>query len=426
MGLQLPMISVEGHVEPGWDRVAEEFRKTFESYGEVGAALSVYQTGRPVVDLWAGIADKRSGRAWNDDTVAVVFSTTKGATAICAHMLVEQGKLNLDAPVAQYWPAFAGAGKEKVLVRHLLSHQAGLVLIDAKLTTEDACAWNPVIRALESQKPLWPAGSQVMYHSLTFGFLIGELVRRVTGMTLGAFFADAVAAPLGLDAWIGLPIEIRPRVAHLEPATDQLDSLTLFVRAMQRLGKNTPEIREAYAAVISVMEAPESPYMRDDLGGSFPFLVTEDGYHNDPAVWGAELPSTNLISDARSLARMYAATIGTIDGVRLLNRETVATMSTVTSTDVPRYGMPVPGTDGLPAAAQTAMDLYQARYSLGFWSPFPAMPLLGPRSFGHPGFGGSLAFADPDAEIALGYVPNHMGSDLRRTRDITAAITQLL
>jgi len=166
--------------------------------------------------------------------------------------------------------------------------------------------------------------------------------------------------------------------------------------------------------------------MRDDLGGSFPFLVTDDGYHNDPAVWSAELPSTNMISDARSLARMYAATIANIDGVRLLNPDTVATMSTVQTTDMPRYGIALPGTDGLPAAAQTALDLYHARYSLGFWSPFPAMPLLGPRSFGHPGFGGSLAFADPDAEIALGYVPNHMGSDLRRTRDITAAIAQLL
>ena len=195
----------QGFAASGWEAVAAAFADNFELHGELGAACCVYLDGRPVVDLWGGTADRRSGRPWDEDTVAVVFSTTKGATAICAHMLAERGELDLDAPVARYWPEFAAEGKGDLRVRWLLSHQAGLPVVDTPLSLEDACAWEPVIRALERQRPVWQPGTQQSYHAVTYGFLVGEVVRRATGRTLGRFFADEVATPLGLSAWIGLP-----------------------------------------------------------------------------------------------------------------------------------------------------------------------------------------------------------------------------
>jgi CubicO group peptidase (beta-lactamase class C family) len=165
--------------------------------GEVGAACSVYVGGRPVVNLWGGLADRDADRPWREDTIVQVASTTKGATAICAHMLAQRGLLDLDAPVIGYWPEFGAAGKENILVRWLLSRQAGLPVVDGPLTFEQACAWDPVIRALEAQRPLWRPGTQHVYHAMTYGFLVGEVVRRITGKSLGTFFAEEIAAPSG-------------------------------------------------------------------------------------------------------------------------------------------------------------------------------------------------------------------------------------
>jgi CubicO group peptidase (beta-lactamase class C family) len=218
---------VQGHVEEGWGKVADAFRANFEANpGEVGAACCVYVGGRPVVDLWGGLADREANRPWNEDTIALVASTTKGATAICAHLLAQRGELDLDAPVVQYWPEFGANGKEQIPVRWLLSHQAGLPVIDTPLTFEDACAWHPVIRALEAQEPLWQPGTEHLYHAETFGFLVGEVVRRITGKSLGTFFADEVAAPLGLSAWIGLPAEEEQRVTRITYAPFAVEELT--------------------------------------------------------------------------------------------------------------------------------------------------------------------------------------------------------
>src|SRR5262249_7213467 len=182
------------------------FRANFAgSPGEVGAACCVYVRGRQVVDLWAGLADREANRPWDEDTIVMVASTTKGATAICAHLLAQRGELDLDAPVIKYWPEFGAAGKQGVLVRWLLSHQAGLPVVDGPLTFEDACAWHPVIRALAAQRPEWEPGTEHVYHSMTFGFLVGELVRRITGKSLGTFFVDEVAAPLRPSDSNGLP-----------------------------------------------------------------------------------------------------------------------------------------------------------------------------------------------------------------------------
>jgi CubicO group peptidase (beta-lactamase class C family) len=382
---------VRGHVEDGWGKVADVFRANFDGDpGEVGAACCVYVGGRPVVDLWGGLADRDASAPWGEEAIGLVASTTKGATAICAHLLVERGELDLDAPVVEYWPEFGAAGKEQILVGWLLSHQAGLPVVDAPLTFEEACAWDPVIRALEAQQPEWQPGTEHAYHSVTFGFLVGELVRRITGKSLGTFFADEIATPLGLSAWIGLPGEQEGRVARIEYAAPfTMDELTAGLIETTGLDEDT------VLAWMSAVWGPGSVQARaEELGGA---LDPASDYMSTRAFRAAELPYGNMFTDARSLARMYAATVGEVDGVRLLAPATVERMTVVQTDRTRMHGLP-PGLE-LPADRSFYM-------SFGFWRACPPMPLVGPASFGHPGSGGSIGFADPDAGVGFGYVTN--------------------
>jgi CubicO group peptidase (beta-lactamase class C family) len=382
---------VRGDVEEGWGKVADVFRANFAGNpGEVGAACCVYVGGRPVVDLWGGLADREAKQPWGRETISAVASTTKGAAAICAHMLVQRGQLDLDAPVVRYWPEFGAAGKRQIPVRWLLSHQAGLPIVDGPLTFEEACAWEPVIRALEAQKPEWEPGTEHVYHSVTFGFLVGELVRRITGKSLGRFFADEVAAPLGLSAWIGLPEEQEPNVATVHYAAPfTLEEMTAGIIETTGLDE---------ATVIAWMNAvwgPNSVQARAGmLGGA---LDPTSGYMNTRAWRAAEFPAANMFADARSLARMYAATVSEVDGVRLLDPATVEEMTVVQTDKTRMNGLP-PGLD-IPADRSFYM-------SLGFWRSCPPMPWVGPGSFGHPGSGGSVAFGDLASGVGFGYVTN--------------------
>ncbi|ROP42061.1 serine hydrolase domain-containing protein [Saccharothrix texasensis] len=400
-------------VEDGWGEVADVFRANFEGEpGEVGAACSVYVDGRPVVDLWDGLADRATNRPWTGDTVVQVASTTKGATAICAHLLAQRGLLDLDAPVTRYWPEFGANGKDRVLVRHLLSHQAGLPVVDGPLTFEQACDWDPVIRALEVQEPLWEPGAEHVYHAVTYGFLVGEVVRRVTGRSLGSFFAEEVAAPLGLSAWIGLPEEHEPRVAAFEDAAPfTLEELLAGMIATTGLDADT------VTRWVESMWSPDAVQMRAGvLGGA---MDPATGYFRTRAWRAAEFPAANMVADARSLARMYAATVSEVDGVRLLDPATVRTMTAVQTDRSRMYGVPA-GLD-LPAERSFAM-------SLGFWRACPPMPMAGPGSFGHPGSGGSIAFGDPDARVGFGYVTNlwNYRPDDPRAANLAAAVRSCL
>jgi CubicO group peptidase (beta-lactamase class C family) len=382
---------VQGHVEEGWGKVADAFRANFEGKpGEVGAACCVYVGGRPVVDLWGGLADREANRPWDKDTIAAVASTTKGATAICAHLLVQRDELDLDAPVVQYWPEFGAAGKEKIPVRWLLSHQAGLPIVDGPLTFEEACAWHPVIRALEAQKPEWEPGTEHVYHSVTFGYLVGELVRRITGKSLGRFFADEVAAPLGLSAWIGLPEEQEGRVARIEYAAP-FTMEEMIAGMIETIGLD----RDTVIAWMNAVWGPGSVQARAGvLGGA---MDPTSGYMNMRAWRAAEVPCCNMFTDARSVARMYAATVREVDGVRLLDPATVERMTVVQTDKTRMHGLPQELT--IPADRSFYM-------SLGFWRACPPMPWAGPGSFGHPGSGGSVGFGDPDAGVGFGYVTN--------------------
>lgn len=382
---------VEHGVEEGWGKLADAFRANFEAPGEVGAACSVYVGGRPVANLWDGLADREANRPWRDDTIVQVASTTKGATAICAHLLAQRGELDLDAPVAQYWPEFGANGKEQIKVRWLLSHQSGLPLVDGPLTFEQACAWHPVIRALEAQKPLWQPGTEHVYHAVTYGFLVGEVVRRICGKSLGTFFAEEVAAPLGLSAWIGLPEEHEERVARLHYAAPfSVEELLAGMIATTGLDAET------VTAWVESMWSPGSIQMRaGELGGA---LDNASGEYVLTRAWrAAEYPAANMLADAHSLARMYAATVSDVDGVRLLDPSTVERMTAVQTDKTRMYGLP-PGLD-IPADRSFYM-------SMGFWRACPPAPMVGPGSFGHPGSGGSIAFGDPDAGVGFGYVTN--------------------
>ncbi|HVX20200.1 MAG TPA: serine hydrolase domain-containing protein [Acidimicrobiales bacterium] len=383
---------VAGEVTPRFAGVREAFEDNFVRHGDVGAAVAVYVHGRKVVDLWGGLADRRAGRPWEEDTLALVFSSTKGVTAIATHLLVQRGLLDLEAPVAGYWPEFAAEGKGAVPVRWLLSHRAGLPAFDDVLSVDDALAWSPAVEALAAQRPLWEPGTAHGYHAITFGWLVGEVVRRATGRRLAQVVADELAGPLGLDLWIGLPPSEEHRVSRLltAPPPDRESLATIPADQLRRL--------EAFLD-------PGSLTTRA-LNVTRPALS-----FNSPAVHAAELPAANGIATARSLAKLYAATIGEVDGHRLLDPATVAAAT------VEQSGGP------------DRVLLVDDRFGTGFLLPSAFSPLMGTRSFGHSGAGGSLAFADPDRGVAFAYVMNQMQQNLggdRRTAGLVAAVDRAL
>ena len=366
--------NIDGSVAPGWEAVADAFRTNFRDHNDLGAAVAVYAGGEAVVDLWGGTADPRSGRRWERDTLVLVFSTTKGATALCAHKLVENGQLDLDAPVAEYWPEFAQAGKEDVPVRWLLTHQVGLPYVEA--TFDELCAHEPILRKLEAQAPLWKPGAFIAYHALTYGHLVGEVIKRVSGRSLGQFFAEEVAGPLDLDASIGLRPGDLDRLARLE-----------------RLPLDMPgPLGELWAEI----SAPNTTFtLAHTFKSALPqhLIDDDDGGFHSPELLTVDLGASNMISDARSLARMYAATVGEVGGIRLLQPETVDVARAVQTADTPYHGLSEKWTSlGLPKP----MD-----FALGFTA-------VSPTAFGTGGAGGSLAFADVETGIGFAYVMNRM------------------
>jgi CubicO group peptidase (beta-lactamase class C family) len=365
------MPEISGTTAPGFEPVREAFQANFDRHGETGAAVGVYRHGEPVVDLWGGAADATTGRPWERDTLQIVYSTTKGVVAGCANLAAQRGELDLDAPVSEYWPEFAANGKAEIPVRWLLTHQAGLPLVDAKLTPAQAIAWEPVVAALAAQRPVWEPGTDVGYHGLTYGFLVGEVVRRATGRTIGRYLADEIAGPLGLDLFIGLPERERHRMSRLDALPGSLEP--------------PPDV--------DLSQVPEP--MRAWLD---PTSLTLRSYtwispaldHNDPAEWAAELPSTNAVTTARSLAAFYAALIGEVDGHRILDPEHLDAAVAEQVSGVDRI-LQVP-----------------VRLGTGFGLPTPDAFFHTPTAFGFAGLGGSIGFADPATGLAFGYVMNKL------------------
>ncbi len=366
-------VNLQGECDPRFTRVRDAFLGNFASRGEVGAAVSVTIDGRRVVDLWAGHADQARTRPWERDTLVNVWSTTKGLCAMCAHRLADQGKLDLDAPVAKYWPEFAQSGKAAIPVSALLNHRAGLAAIRAPLKHEDLFSWDKVTTELARQEPWWTPGARHGYHAITFGWLVGEVVRRVSGKSLGAYFRDEIAKPLGADAHIGIGPEFDARVAEIIYApAPQTGERNIFAE----MARDPASV--SYAALFNppTMFAPETT--------------------NSRAWRAAEIPGANGHANARALARIYGALArgGEVDGVKVFGPREIERCYTEQSQ----------GPDAvLPLTT---------RFGLGYMLSQPGT-MMGPnpRAFGHPGAGGSLGFADPDAKVGFGYVMNQMGNE---------------
>ena len=367
-------VMMHGECDRAFDRVRTAFVENLERRGEVGAAVAITIDGRPVVDLWGGHADQARTRPWNRDTIVNVWSTTKGLTAICAHRLAGEGKLDFEAPVAKYWPEFAQGGKGGIPVKFLLSHRAGLAAIRAPIPDEALFSWEIVTRELARQEPWWEPGTKHGYHAITFGWLVGEVVRRITGKSLGTYFRDEIARPLSLDAHIGFDASLDARVAEIIPAPAPAP------------GQPNP--------MAELMKDPESVTGKALMNPPNTLAPTTT---NSRAWRAAEIPGANGHSDARSLARVYGALSrgGEVDGIRVMSAAEIVKCYTEQS-------------KGPDAVLQMP-----TRFSLGFALSMPGAEFgPNPRSFGHPGAGGSLGFADPDTKVVFGYVMNQMGAQV--------------
>jgi CubicO group peptidase (beta-lactamase class C family) len=370
---------ITGQVEPGFEGVRDAFAHNFDVDREVGAGFCLHVGGRKVVDIQGGTFDRKSQRPYDQDTLQLVFSTTKGATAVCANLLAQRGQLDLSAPVSTYWPEFAQAGKADVPVLLLLTHQAGLPAIDATLTPEEVQAWDPVIAALAEQTPFWEPGTAHGYHALTYGWLVGEVVRRVSGRSLGTYFAEEIAQPLGLEFWIGLPETQEHRVSPI-------------------VGGLLPEGGSAEAEGMPADFASTLLARALNAGGAF----TDPGWMNRPAWHAAEVPAANGITNATSLSRLYASLIGTVEGGPA---EPVLTKEQVDQARQVRTF----GADQVFLSLGFPMEQHIGQ---GFWISSPFAPFGGEGSFGHSGAGGSYGFADPENDLAVGYVMNLMQSGM--------------
>ena len=360
-------LDVQGTVAPGFERVREAFAANFrrgDDYEEVGAALAVYRAGAPVVDLWAGHADRARTRPWRRDTLVNVYSTTKGLVATAIAGLVEDGRLRYDDPVVKHWPEFGQAGKAGTTVAQLLAHQAGLSGFAEPTTAQDLCDWTGRCTALARQAPFWAPGAKTSYHAMTWGYLAGELARRAGGASIGTLLAQRLAGPLAADLFVGLPAALDARVAPM-----------LGPRSAPDLSALT-QPPEALAALVNPQLDPEGC--------------------NAPAWRAAEIPAANGHASAQGVARVYAALAngGVLDGHRLLQPATIGQ---------------------LLARQMGRTDLllgFEDNWAMGM--SFNQHGMLGPApdSFGHGGWGGSLGCANLEAGVGIGYVCNQMGAQL--------------
>jgi len=364
---------LQGSCEPAFGAVRDALLSIVASGAEVGAALAVHVDKHPVIDLWIGHRDAARTLPWQADTLVNLYSVGKAVTAICALRLVDEGRLDLDAPVGRYWPEFAQAGKKSLPVRYLLTHQAGLPAIATELPRGAMLDWDVMTTALAAQRPWWEPGQAHGYHVNTQGFLVGEVVRRITGKSLGTYLREEIAGPAGIEFMIGFGPELDGRCADILPPLPTSDA---DGRRMQ-LDVDLNALSDVDRMRVQAYVNPP------DLSGR--------GVINTRSWRGAEVPSTNGHGTARAVARLYSALAadGDLDGVHVLSPETVAL-----ATRERVYGNDV-------------VLQRPTRFGLGFQLTMPERPLgPGARAFGHFGAGGSLGFADPDARLAFAYAMN--------------------
>ncbi|MFH0173813.1 serine hydrolase domain-containing protein [Streptomyces cacaoi] len=381
---------IHGHCDPRFAAVRAAFEENFRDRGELGAAVSVTVDGAVVADLWGGWADAARTRAWERDTLVNVWSTSKGPTALCAHILADRGLLDLDAPVAAYWPEFGAAGKERVLVRQLLSHRAGLAGLREPHSLEQLYDWELTTARLAAMEPWWEPGTRSGYHAFTYGFLVGELVRRVSGLLPGAFLEREVTGPLGVDFTIGLPEKEAGRAAELvhPPVASSSEQAAI--------------LSQLAPAAIAALTNP----------------VVGASEANSSRWRAAEIPAANGHGTARAVAALYGifAGRGVYGGRRVLSPEAAERVR-----------------EGQGACRDLVLGAgfaHETEIGLGLWLSGPNGSYgPNPRAFGHDGFGGSCGLADPEAGVSLGYVMNRMGphiaDDPRKTALVDALYSAL-
>ena len=370
--IDVPTGIVQGEYDGRFEAVVDQFVANFHDNDEVGASLCVSHEGETVIDVWGGSVDRELSAPWEADTISIVMSCTKGAVALCAHVLASQGLLDIEAPVAEYWPEFATNGKENATVRMMLDHSVGVPALRGELAPDFMVHWDQVVERIGAEAPFWEPGTRNGYHLVNFGWTVGELVRRVSGKSLGTFFQEAIAMPLNIEFWIGLPEEHEPRVSNLIPAP--------LPEPSEHLSK--------FAQVI--MSEPESA-TRHAIAN----LMSQKSQGRE---WhAAEIGGGGGITNARGLAGMYTPLA--LGGGGLLDHETLerARRCSVAT--------------NLDATLQIA-----TRFGLGFMLSMDNRDkydkdsvILGEHAFGHVGMGGSIGFADPSLGLAVGYSMNRMG-----------------
>jgi CubicO group peptidase (beta-lactamase class C family) len=384
------MTNIDGFIEPGFEEVAKEFENNFTLRQDIGAAVAVYLDGKPVVDLWGGLANKDTKDPWKKDTMVLVFSTTKGITSILANLLIQQNKLDPEQEVSEIWPEYAQNNKDKTKVKWVLSHKAGLPYIENRHEMPEVMLWNPIIESLAKQAPLWEPGTAHGYHALTFGWLNGEIIRRAyKAKDFSLVFTELLQKPLNLNTYIKLPEDLDKSVAKLEVIEPPKD----------------PELLKIYNAFVGP----------DTLTGKA--LATPVPALEDIHVWNSLeirrsiIPSANAISDARSLAKLYSATVTETDSVKLFNDDQIKLMTE-------------PQTHG-----NDRILIFPTSFGLGFMLPGQFSLYAHPGSFGHDGAGGSVAFCDPEKKLAFAYVMNKMQASLNgdpRSRSLIDATYKAL
>jgi CubicO group peptidase (beta-lactamase class C family) len=370
--------SIHGHCDPAFQAVADAFEKNFAERGEVGASVCVSKEGEIVADLWGGTADVGTGAPWQEDTVSIVYSCTKAATALCAQILIDRGELDLDGLISDVWPEFTGDGKEKATVKMALNHSLGLPAWRAPVREGAFYDWDHMVSLLENEAPWWTPGNKNGYHMISFGWTVGELVRRVSGKSLGQFFQDEIAGPLDLDFWIGLPDYIEDRVAPVIPFVPGADF-------------------QPTAFVLDVMSNPASiPHLA--------LLNTGRFNANKREAHAAEIGGAGGISNARSLAKMYRplANGGSIGDQSILSSSRIDDMRRVSMETDDDQTLRIP-----------------TRFGQGFMLrmnnthlPDGNSLVISDGAFGHVGMGGSVGFADPDCGMSMGYSMNKLGGGI--------------
>ncbi len=383
--------TIQGHVEEGFGSVADLLADFVESGRDIGASLGVYHAGRPVVEIWGGHLDRERTRQWQRETLTPIASTSKSLATAAVLLLAERGLIDLERPIAQYWPEFGQEGKGHIAVQLVLAHRSGLTALDGAVSNDDAIALDSVLRRIERQRLWWSPGTRHGYHAITYGYILSGLVKAVTGRTVGQFFAEEIAGPFELDLYLGLPVGQHHRVAPM-------------------IG---PSQKQAFRALLNPMWMPYALGVlnRRSVSYAATFGGSAAGFddHEELIRYEVEDASAGGVGNGFALARLYAALIGPVDGQQLISSKLM---------NAARQ----PQASGRDEVLRMRTD-----WGLGFQLPGgPMWPSVGISGlFGHTGASGSLAFADPEHELAFGYAPNYWGELSRAGRRPHFRFTEL-